>query len=102
MRGSRERPYRATGRTWGLVAVDLDGPELVQRVDLAILAAHRAELLEAGPDSGRDLSRGVLRLGPDSMNELKDRMDALLIEFHHRDEAGGEPLSYLWSLVARP
>jgi DNA-binding transcriptional ArsR family regulator len=102
VRGSRERPYRATGRTWGLVAVDLDEPELVQRVDLAILAAHRAELLEAGPDSGRDLSRGVLRLGPDSMNELKDRMDALLIEFHDRDEADGERLSYLWSLAARP
>ena len=102
MRGSRERPYRATGRTWGLVAVDLDEPELVQRVDLAILAAHRAEMLEAGPDSGRDLSRGVLRLGPDSVNELKDRVEALLIEFRERDEADGEPLSYLWSLVARP
>jgi len=101
-RGSRERPYRATGRTWGLVAVDLDEPELVQRVDLAILAAHRTELLEAGPDSGRDLSRGVLRLGPDSMNELKDRMEALLSEFRGREEADGEPLSYLWSLVVRP
>ena len=44
----------------------------------------------------------MLRLGPDSLNELKDRMDALLIEFHDRDEADGEPLSYLWSLVARP
>jgi DNA-binding transcriptional ArsR family regulator len=102
VRGSRERPYRATGRTWGLVAVDLDEPELVQRVDLAILAAHRAELLEAGPESGRDLSRGVLRLGPDSLNELKDRIDALLMEFGDRDEAGGERLSYLWSLAARP
>jgi hypothetical protein len=48
------------------------------------LAAHRAELLEAGPDSGQDLSRGMLRLGPDSMNELKDRMDPLLIEFYDR------------------
>lgn len=102
MRGSRERPYRATGRTWGLVAVDLDEPELVQRVDLAILAAHRAEMLEAGPDPGRDLSRGVLRLGPDSVSELKYRVEALLTEFRDRDEADGEPLSYLWSLVARP
>lgn len=102
MRGSRERPYRATGRTWGLVAVDLDEPELVQRLDLAILAAHRAEVLDAGLDSGRDLSRGVLRLGTDSVNELKDRIDALLLEFRDRDEPDGEPLSYLWSLVARP
>jgi DNA-binding transcriptional ArsR family regulator len=102
MRGARERPYRATGRTWGLVAVDLDEPELVQRVDLAILAAHRAELLAAGPDSGRDLSRGIMRLGPESVTELKERLEALLLEFRDRDEPGGEPLSYLWSLVARP
>lgn len=102
MRGSRERPYRATGRTWGLVAVDLDEPELVQRVDLAILAAHRAELVEAGLESGRDLSRGIMRLGPESVTELKERLEALLVEFRERDEPGGEPLSYLWSLVARP
>jgi DNA-binding transcriptional ArsR family regulator len=100
-RGSRERPYRATGRTWGLVAVDLDEPELVQRVDLAIIAAHRAELLEAGPDSSRDLSRGLLRLGPASLGELKERVESLLLEFGARDEPDGERLSYLWSVVAR-
>lgn len=101
-RGSREQPYRATGRTWGLVAVDLDEPELVQRRDLAIIAAHRAELLEAGPDSSRDLSRGLMRLGPGSLAELMERVEALLLEFEVRDEPDGEPLSYLWSLVARP
>lgn len=100
-RGSREQPYRATGRTWGLVAVDLDEPELVQRRDLAIIAAHRTELLEAGPDSSRDLSRGLMRLGPGSLAELKERVEALLLEFEARDEPDGEPLSYLWSLVAR-
>jgi len=102
VRGSRERPYRATGRTWGLVAVDLDEPELVQRVDLAILAAHRGELIEAGPDSGRDLARGIMRLRPESLAELKVRMEAILGEFIARDEADGEPLSYLWSLALRP
>jgi DNA-binding transcriptional ArsR family regulator len=101
MRGSRERPYRATGRTWGLVAVDLDEPELVQQVDLAVLAAHRAELLQAGPDAHRDLSRGIVRLRPESLDELKSRIEALLDEFVGRDEPDGEPLSYLWSLVAR-
>jgi DNA-binding transcriptional ArsR family regulator len=100
--GALERPYRATGRTWGLVAVDLDQPELVQRVDLAILSAHRAELVEAGPDSGRDISRGIMRLGPASLDELKGRMEALLVEFIAREERDGEPLSYLWSLAARP
>jgi predicted ArsR family transcriptional regulator len=101
VRGSRERPYRATGRTWGLVAVDLDEPGLVEQVDLAILAAHRAELLQAGPDAHRDLSRGILRLRRESVDELTNRIEALLLEFESRDEPDGESLSYLWSLVAR-
>ena len=101
VRGSRERPYRATGRTWGLAAVDLDQPELVHQVDLAVLAAHRAERLQASPDADRDLARGVLRLRPESLEELKSRIEALLDEFLARDEPDGEPLSYLWSLVAR-
>jgi DNA-binding transcriptional ArsR family regulator len=101
MRGSRERPYRATGRTWGMTAVDLDEPGLVQQVDLAVLAAHRAELRQASPDASRDLTRGVLRLGPESLDELKSRIEALLLEFVARDEPDGESLSYLWSLIAR-
>jgi hypothetical protein len=102
VRGSRERPYRATGRTWGLVGVDLDEPGLVEQVDVAILAAHRAELVQAGRDAHRDLSRGILRLRPESRDELKSRIEALLLEFGSRDEPDGESLSYLWSLVARP
>lgn len=101
-RGALERPYRATGRTWGLAVLDLDEPELVQSVDLALLAAHRAEFIEGGPDASRDVSRGVLRLRPESLNELKDRMSALLTEFTARQDPDGDPLSYLWSLVARP
>lgn len=101
-RGALERPYRATGRTWGLAAVDLDQPELVQRVELAILAAHRAELIEAGAESGRDISRGVMRLGPESLAELKDKIRTVLEEYIDRNEEDGEPLSYLWSVAARP
>ncbi|GAA1292522.1 winged helix-turn-helix domain-containing protein [Saccharothrix xinjiangensis] len=100
-RGALERPYRATGRTWRLGLVD-EGAGLAQRVDLALIAAHRAEALEAGPDAGRETARGVLRLGPESQAELKERLAALLEEFVERDEPGGEALSYLWSLVARP
>ncbi|NUT54231.1 MAG: winged helix-turn-helix domain-containing protein, partial [Saccharothrix sp.] len=100
-RGARERPYRATGRTWRLGLVDPEGEGLAQRVDLAVLAAHRAEVLEAGPDAGRDSARGVLRLGASSQAELTARLLALLQEFIERDEPDGEPLSYLWSLVAR-
>jgi predicted ArsR family transcriptional regulator len=100
--GALERPYRATGRTWGLqISLDAE-PELARQVDLAILDAHRAELAEAGPDGGRDIARGVLRLGPESLAELRQKMVELVGEFIDRDEPDGEPLSYLWSVVARP
>ncbi|MFB9906991.1 ArsR/SmtB family transcription factor [Allokutzneria oryzae] len=101
-RGALERPYRATGRTRGLVALDLDAAELVQQMDLALLSAHRAELAQAGPDAGRDIARGVLRLTEGSQAELRQRLGALLAEFESRDEPDGEPLSYLWSLAVRP
>ena len=100
-RGALERPYRATGRTWRLGLVDVEGEGLAQRVDLAMLAAHRAEVLEAGPDANRESARGTLRLGAASQAELDSRMNALITEFVERDEPDGEPLSYLWSLVAR-
>ncbi|WP_433272050.1 ArsR/SmtB family transcription factor [Actinosynnema sp. CS-041913] len=101
-KGALERPYRATGRTWRLGLIDVAGVGLVHQVDLAMLAAHRAEILEAGPDSGRDVSRGVLRLNPESQAEFKTRLADLITEFVRREDPDGEPLSYLWSLAARP
>jgi hypothetical protein len=67
-----------------------------------MLAAHRSEFIEAGPDASRDVARGVLRLRPESLDELKDRVSALLTEFSARQDPDGDSLSYLWSLVARP
>ncbi|MGM1061324.1 ArsR/SmtB family transcription factor [Saccharothrix sp. Mg75] len=101
-RGALERPYRATGRTWRLGLADDSGEGLGHQVDLALLAAHRAEVLEAGPDAVRETARGVLRLGAESQAELKERVQALLVEFAGRDEPDGETLGYLWSLAARP
>lgn len=43
-----------------------------------------------------------MRLGPESLGELKGRIRALLEEYIDRNELGGEPLSYLWSVAARP
>jgi hypothetical protein len=101
-RGALERPYRATRRTWGLtIDVDVDRTPLGQQMELAVLSAHRAEMMEAGPGAPRDAARGVLRLGPDSARELRERLAALLAEFADRDEPDGERLSYLWSLIAR-
>lgn len=97
--GALERPYRATSRTLGLSILH-DDSGLSQRVELAMLGAHRAELIAAGADSGRGSSRGVLRLGPRSTAALTERIRAVIAEFD--DEPDGEPLSYLWSIALRP
>ncbi|MGW4384191.1 ArsR/SmtB family transcription factor [Kitasatospora sp. NPDC004531] len=97
--GALQRPYRATARTRGLI-IPPDDSGLAQQVDLAVLGAHRTELIAAGKDSGRGAKRGVLRLRPSSVDSLHRRIEALIAEY--ADEADGEPLSYLWSLAARP
>lgn len=101
-KGALERPYRATGRTWQLGLIDVEGVGLVRQVDLAVLAAHRAEIVEAGPESSRGMARGVLRLGPQAQEDLKARLTELIAEFLQREEPDGEEVSYLWSLATRP
>jgi predicted ArsR family transcriptional regulator len=99
-RGARERPYRATGRTWRLDLGAGGEPALAEQAELATLDAHRAELLEStGP---RDIRRGVLQLTDASRQELHQRLDALLDEYIARPEPEGRQLSYLWNLISRP
>ncbi|GAA3883258.1 hypothetical protein GCM10022243_54910 [Saccharothrix violaceirubra] len=100
-RGAVERPYRSTRRTWRLGLESVEG-DLTRQVDLALISAHRAEVVEAGPDAYRDVARGVLRLDKAAQEELKARLYALIEEFTDRATPDGEPLSYLWSLNARP
>lgn len=97
--GALERPYRATQRTFGLSILNAD-TGLAHRLELAVVGAHRAEMIAAGPDSARGGTRGVLRLGPESVASLNARIRELIAEY--ADEPGGEPLSYLWSLAVRP
>ncbi|GAA3291592.1 ArsR/SmtB family transcription factor [Streptomyces cinereospinus] len=97
--GALQRPYRATARTRGLI-IPPDDSGLAQQVDLAVLGAHRTELIAAGKDSSRGAKRGVLRLRPESVKSLQRRIQDLIAEYP--DEPDGEPLSYLWSLAARP
>lgn len=96
-RGAMERPYRATRLTLTLALHT--GTTEAQEVDLAALNAHRAEVVEAGPNATRQLARGVTRLGPDSQRELTRRMTELVDEYRDRDDPDGEPLSFLWHLI---
>lgn len=100
--GALERPYRSTGLSIRLAWDAAESPELLQRIDIAMLHAVRAELIEAGPGAIRDEFRGTLRLRPEARRDLIDRVHALLDEFCGRDDPDGEPLSLLWLMHAVP
>jgi DNA-binding transcriptional ArsR family regulator len=90
-RGSRERPYRATGKSWILEVVD-DRARRMQGA--AVFDASVAEAREA--DLGRALlTRLGLRLTPDDRAELSRRMFELLDEFVQRDPA---PDAETWAM----
>lgn len=91
-RGSRERPYRATGLSWRL---RWDG-EADRDVRAAMLAAYLAEVVDVGVDAV-DQTRLVLQLDPSGAAEFRDRLAALLEEFVTRsvDPAGDRVGVYL-------
>lgn len=86
-RGSREVPYRATGKSW-FVEVTPSG------LRSSMLDAFLAEVAPVPPEDV-DLSRLGLRLDAAALDELKERLQALFQEYRDREpDAGGEP----WSL----
>lgn len=85
MRGSREVPYRATGKSWQLE---------VTGAGQAVLDAFLAEAADVPPDALETLRLG-LRLAPEDVGELWTRLHALLEEFRARP-AG--PDAVPWSL----
>jgi DNA-binding transcriptional ArsR family regulator len=86
-RGARERPYRATGKSWGL---SLDGDT---GNSLAMLDAFSAELRENLDPVV--FTRIAIRLAPEDLDELRDRMQALVEEFVTRDEPGQPSYGFL-------
>lgn len=88
-RGAREKPYRATGKSWTL-EVSLEeapgGP-------LAHLDALRAELAESGEPVTS--TRFAVRLRQDDLDELGERLLALADEFTARDDPDGIPVGFL-------
>ncbi|MEU8825785.1 winged helix-turn-helix transcriptional regulator [Streptomyces sp. NPDC048636] len=96
--GAWERPYRATGATWRL-DLGTDADQLTGQIDLAIVDAHRAELIESGPNPSRHTRREILHLDATTRTELDQRIDDLLDEFQNRSTPDGTPVSVLWNAV---
>jgi DNA-binding transcriptional ArsR family regulator len=83
-RGSREQPYRGTGKSWTL-AMEL-GPEPDAGVD-AMLAAVLEELRSAGDRLME--SRAVLRLDETELDDLRDQLQSILDNFAAREPTPG-------------
>ncbi|HEY5013871.1 MAG TPA: GNAT family N-acetyltransferase [Acidimicrobiia bacterium] len=91
-RGTVEKPYRSTGRSWSLTVDDDHGTAVVAR---AALDAFLAELRDAGAAADLHTTRLAMNLTPDARRELGARLDHLLDEYAIiPPEPDGEP----WSL----
>jgi predicted ArsR family transcriptional regulator len=90
-RGSREKPYRATGKSWVLSVTD---PSHTIRSELAVIDAVRAEVADAmaaDPEHLLHNSRLGLRLNAERAAELERRLDELVNEYAAApDDADGE------------
>jgi Trp operon repressor len=90
-RGSRERPYRATGKSWVLNVVE---PKALKAKSVAMFEAFVAEAREVGLEQV-DMTRLGVRLTPAERAELRQRLDDLFNEYVTREQdPDGEP----WSL----
>lgn len=101
-KGALEKPYRATGKSWR-VSVEHFPPDESFVGEVAMIDAFREEVTEAGPGSGRGLTRLGLRLGPEALAELQDRLWEVVNDFAERPlDPDGEPLGLLIGIYRRP
>ena len=84
-RGSREIPYRATGKSWQLSTPAASRVMLDAFLDEVALV----------PATELDTSRLGLRVSPEDMTEFRDRLQALLDEFAQRPD---DPSAPPWSV----
>jgi DNA-binding transcriptional ArsR family regulator len=92
-RGSIERPYRATRKSWTLDVSDeeaaaTDGPD---RGVLALVDAFRAELSEVPRDAVVTAVRLAVRLTPEQVEAFSERFHALVAELVAADDPDGDP-----------
>ena len=85
-RGARERPYRASGKSWR-IRLKPDAGSIA-----AILDAAREEIVEMGDDAAISTLRLGVRLKPADLDELKRRIAALGDDFEPLDDPTGAPV----------
>jgi hypothetical protein len=104
-RGTVEKPYRATGKSWqvGYSMTSEDGVML-----RAIFEAVAAEVDEAGPDSLLEGARLAMRLSPDQLAGLQAQIAAMIAQYPagpdyiaQDEEPGTDPYAMLVVLHRR-
>jgi len=89
-RGSREVPYRSTGKSWRMPPFPGEQQVMVN--------AFLEELAEA-PDDSVQMTRLGVRLSPAEHAELLDRIDSFFAELAEREPTpGGDPYSMLFAM----
>jgi DNA-binding transcriptional ArsR family regulator len=100
VRGSRERPYRATGKSWVLDIVD----EKARRAGTAAMfEAFLADVQSVGVENVRYWTRLGLRLTDQDLEELAQRLKALFGEYVARPpDPAGQPWGLLFAAHPDP
>ena len=93
-RGARERPYRATGKSWSLDV------QPTGAVTAAGVGAFLAEVGEADPGEVR-WTRAALSLHPDDLSALEAEIEALADRYVARRREDGVPCAIFMSLYPR-
>jgi hypothetical protein len=88
-RGARERPYRASGKSWR-IRLKPDAGSLA-----AILDAARDEIVEIGDEAAISTLRLGVRLGAADIDRLTRRIAELGDEFEPLDDPAGQPIGIL-------
>jgi DNA-binding transcriptional ArsR family regulator len=89
-RGSVERPYRATGKSWFLSVAEDDTTGSLASVD-----AFREELSELRHDDILSLARMGVRLSPAAAAAVEQRLKTLVEDLVASDDPDGEPYGFL-------
>ena len=95
LRGSTERPYRATGKSWTLDVGDAESGTI------AMIEAFRDEVAESPPGHPVSLSRLGVRLSPDAATAFRQRLETLVEALYASDDPTGDPYGFLVGLHRR-
>src|SRR5215203_364417 len=88
-RGSIERPYRATGKSWTLDVGEEEGTGKTSTGTLALIDAFRAEVAEASPQAIMNTSRLGVRLTAPQLAAFGERIMALVNDLKEADDPAG-------------